>query len=302
MKLSILGLALVLLTGPVVASDLEDAFQNLKRAETKKDPDLVKKAATELFASADQVICAPTPQGDAEKAEWVKQVAYAKEIQVYSEYALYATAIQASPKMAVDLMAALEQENPKSRYLEEGYGLYLAKLHEAGADAQIRVVAERALQNFPNNEDVLLVLAENALAHNQSDRALTYAKHTLAVLNQHQKPDDVVAPDWERKRNATLGRAHWVAGVVQGEKGLYAEANRNLRAALPLISTNQAMLGPALFYLGIANYQLGVMTLNKAQVLEGAKYSEQAAVIPGPYTEQAWRNSLAIKAAGDKMR
>jgi hypothetical protein len=67
MKLSVLGLALVLLTGPVAASDLEDAFQNLKKAETKKDPVLVKKAATELFASADQVICAPTPQGDAEQ-------------------------------------------------------------------------------------------------------------------------------------------------------------------------------------------------------------------------------------------
>jgi len=51
-----------------------------------------------------------------------------------------------------------------------------------------------------------------------------------------------------------------------------------------------------------ANYQLGVMTLNKAQVLEGAKFSEQAAAIPGPYTDQAWRNAQNIKAAADKIR
>jgi hypothetical protein len=285
-----------------VASDLEDAFQNLKQAETKNDPVLVKKAAADLFAAADKVICAPAPLGDVESADWAKQVAYAKEVQAYSEYALYAAAIQAGPRIAIELMSTLEQENPKSRYLDEGYGLYLAKLHEVGEDVNVPVVAERALQNFPNNEEVLLVLAENAIAHNQADSALALAKRALAALSRQQKPDDIPAADWERKRNTSLGRASLVAGVVQGEKGLYAEANKNLRAALPLISTNQGMFGPALFYLGVANYQLGVMTLNKAQVLEGAKYSEHAAAIPGPYADQAWRNALAMKAAADKMR
>jgi hypothetical protein len=302
MKLSALGVALALLTGPVVGSDLEDAFQSLKQAEAKKDPALIKKLATELYTSADKVICTPAPQGDTENADWTNQVAYAKEVRLYSEYALYAAATQAAPEVAIDLMAALEQENPKSKYLDQGYGLYLRMLHEAGADARIPGVAEQALQNSPNNEDVLMVLAENALSHNQSDRALAYAKRVLAALSQHRKPEDMAAADWERKRNTELGRAYWIAGVIHGEKSLYAEADKDLRSALPLISGNQAMLGPALFFLGVANYQLGVMTLNKAQVLEGAKYSEQAAAIPGAYAEQAWKNAQFIKAAADKIR
>src|SRR5579864_8014250 len=257
MKLLILGVTLVLLTGPVVPSDLEDAFQGLKQAEARKDFASVKKLATELYVTAENVICAPAPPNDSDHDAWNRQVAYAKDVQLYSEYALYAAALQAPAVTAVDLMAALEQENPKSQYLDQGYGLYLLMLHETGADTRIPEVGERGLQNLPNNDDVLLVLAENALTHKQNDRALMYAKRALAALSQHQGPKELAAADRETKRNERLGRAYWIAGVIEGEKGLYADANRNLRSALPLISGNQMLLGPALFYLGLANYQLG---------------------------------------------
>jgi hypothetical protein len=62
------------------------------------------------------------------------------------------------------------------------------------------------------------------------------------------------------------------------------------------------MSGPALFYLGMANYQLGKMTLNKALVVEAAKFSEQASLIDGAYAEQARHNALVMKAEAGKMR
>ena len=61
-------------------------------------------------------------------------------------------------------------------------------------------------------------------------------------------------------------------------------------------------MGPALFYLGIVNFQLGQQTLNKAQVLEAATFSEQAAKYSGPYADQAWKNAISIKAAAARMR
>jgi hypothetical protein len=61
-------------------------------------------------------------------------------------------------------------------------------------------------------------------------------------------------------------------------------------------------MGPALFYLAVANYQLGTMTNNKKQVLEGAAFSDQCAAIEGPYQHQAWLNSQNIKGAAGKMR
>ena len=99
-----------------------------------------------------------------------------------------------------------------------------------------------------------------------------------------------------------LGRAHWIAGIVHSEKLNYYEADKDLRAALPLVKGNDAMTAAALFNLGVANYQLGKTMLKKALVVEAAKFSEQCAAINSPFTEQAWRNAAAMKAEAAKMR
>ena len=62
------------------------------------------------------------------------------------------------------------------------------------------------------------------------------------------------------------------------------------------------MMGPALFYLGMANYQLGKMTLSKAKMLEAVKFSEQSMVIDSPFPDQARHNALVIKDEAARMR
>jgi hypothetical protein len=89
---------------------------------------------------------------------------------------------------------------------------------------------------------------------------------------------------------------------VSGQKNQYAAADKNLRAALPYVTGNNAMMAPALFYLGMSNYNLGKMTMNKAKVLEGAKFSDQCAAIPGQFAEQAYKNALIMKSDAAKMR
>ena len=79
-------------------------------------------------------------------------------------------------------------------------------------------------------------------------------------------------------------------------------ADKNLRAALPLVQGNAPMAGPAFFYLGMANYELGKMTLNKAKVLEAARFSEQSMAIDSAYQEQARHNALVMKNEAAKMR
>jgi len=48
-----------------------------------------------------------------------------------------------------------------------------------------------------------------------------------------------------------------------------------------------------LFYLGVANYQLGKAAKNKAQMTEAAKFSEECASRPGPYQAQAKKNATS---------
>ena len=303
MKLFALGTLMVLLAGPAVAADrLDDTFQSLKDAVAKKDAVSVKKLVAEIDPMIKAELAAPAPSGQEEKQASAGRVDYVKSIDAYCEYALYATAIQSPPAVLVDLIATLEKLNPCSKYLDQTYGSYLYALNQTGAAAKIPAIAEEALKMFPDNEDLLLVTMENALARKQSDRALTFATRLTAALAKRPKPESMSAADWERKRSGALGRGYWVAGVIYAEKGSYAAADKSLRAALPLVKGNNAMAGPALFYLGTVNYQLGKMTLNKKLVLEAASFSEQAAAIPGQYADQARHNAYVIKSEADRMR
>jgi hypothetical protein len=303
MKLSALGIAIFLMTGPVVVADeLDDSYQSLQDATTKKDAPQVKKLAVQACELARKVIAAPEPTSAIEKEDWPNHVKYAKEIEAYTEYALYATAVQAEPAVMVDLLGTLETQSPKSKYLDQGYQAYLAALRQVGKEADIPAIVDKAVVNFPNNPDLLLVAATTAQAKKQTDRAISLANRLVAAANARPKPEALSAADWERQKSLWLGRGYWISGVTNGEKGLYALSNKSLRAALPYIKGEPALMGPALFYLGVDNYQLGKMTNNKKQILEGAAFSDQCAAIAGPFQDQAYRNSMAMKGEANNMR
>jgi tetratricopeptide (TPR) repeat protein len=199
-------------------------------------------------------------------------------------------------------MSTLEQLNPKSKYMDQGYAVYFAALNQTGGASKISAIAEKALTNFPDNDELLVVATESAMSKQQTDRALTYANRLIAVLNKNAKPENLSGADWERRRGAELGSGYYYAGVVHGAKSQWVDCDKDLRAALPLVKGNNAMTGHALFVLGVANYQLGRMTLNKAKMLEAAKFSQQSAAIPGPDQQQAQHNYLAMTDEANKMR
>jgi len=267
MRLFALSVALVLVagTGLAVADELEDSLAALKQAEPTKDVAKIKQLVAAVHAAALKLEGPPSDATDKEGNQ--ARTAYAKECDGYSEYALFALAVQTPAATALDLINTLEKQNPKSKYL--------------------------------NEPELLVIQADNALSKNQTDRALSLANRLIAVGNG--KPPEGEG-NWESRKETALSRGYWMAGVIQGQKNLYKDCDHNLRAALPLIKGNSAMLGPALFFLGVANYNIGKITLNKAKMLEAAKFSQEAGAIQGPYQDQAYRNAMNIKAEADKMR
>jgi tetratricopeptide (TPR) repeat protein len=304
MKSSALILAAFLIAGPsaAVSADLEGTFNELKEAAPQKDPATVKKLATAILEITVPGLASTAPTDAAEKEEWSKRIAYYRDTQTFAEYALYSTAIQASPEVCLDLLSTLEQRSPKSKYMDVAYPVYFQALAKTGAADKIPAVAESALKNLPDNEDLLLTLAESAYGKKDTTKALNYATRVTTVLSKDTKPEELTDADWQRKRSSALGRANFIAGMIYVERQQHAQANRSLRAALPFIKGNDAMMAPALFYLGVANYSLGTMTNTKAQVLEGARFSEQAAAIKSDLATQAYRNAQAMKDAAAKMR
>jgi len=286
MNLAIPGLAILLMAAPAFAApdDMEDAHQALKEAvQAKKDAAEVKKLAAQSYALAHPLVTTP------ESADLKDAIARAREIETYSEYALYVTALQGPAEATVDLLSTLEQQNPKSKYLDEGYGRYFLALNQTGAASKITAIAEKAIANIPDNPDLLLVLADSALTRKQFDRAVSYGQRLAAAASEH-------------KRNAAVGRGRYIAGVAAASGTKWGVADKELRAALPFIKDSEEMTGNALFYLGLANYQLGKLTLKKALMLEAVKFSEQAAGMKCSTSQQAFKNARLIKLEADKMR
>ena len=311
MKLSVLSMMVLLVGAPAIGRaqdsenkgpDLESTYQSLKDAQAKGDAAAVKKLVAETSALARKAAAEPAPEDADEKDGWTKRVAYAKDVDAQTEYALYDVALKSPPAEMVDLLAALEAQNPKCKYLNEAYASYLYALSQSGGSAKITGVAEKALTNFPDNTDLLLVMVNSTFSAKQSDRAQGYANRLVAAMSKKSKPEGISEADWEKQKTSSLGRGYWVSGMVSGEKNQYAAADKSLRAAMPYIKGNNAMMAPALFYLGVANYNLGKMTMSKAKILEGAKFSDDCAAIPGDLAQQAWKNSALMKAEAAKMR
>lgn len=172
-------LAVALFSGiiPPVPEDLTKSFDSLKEAVAQNDPALVKSLAVQSAAMAQKLVAQVPPfEDDQDKEAWAKQVEYAKNVTTYTEFALLDAALRSTaPATAIDLITTLEKQNPASKYLDDAYGKYFIALRQTGAASKIPDVAGNALKHFPNNEDLLLVLADDALTRKQNDRALTYS-------------------------------------------------------------------------------------------------------------------------------
>jgi hypothetical protein len=283
--------------------DLEGTLEKLKQAGASRDAALVRTLATEIYRMAAEESAGPLAADAANPAEYAKKYsAWLEDIRSRADYVMYTTALSAKVEDAVALISAMEALNPSGKYLDMAYPTYFAALQRTGQAARIVPVAQEALKHFPDNEDVLLVLADNAMARNQTARAGAYAERLLAALARHPKPEGYSVADWGRKRDFALGRARWMAGLAHNEKQQFGEADKDLRTALPLVKNDDAVRASVLFYLGVINYQIGATMLDRARVMEAASFSDQAAVIPGPLSQQAWRNAIAMRQAAQKMR
>ncbi len=303
MKLSLLAVIALLVAGPVLADELDDSLAALKEAQSKKDIALIKKLAAQTSELAKEQAEMEEPADPSLKQAWKERSAWAKDVVKYADYALYSSALGAEPDVVVDLISALEAQNPKSQYLDEGgYSVYFAALTKKGEAGKIPEIAQKALANLPNSIDLLLVLADNAMAKGQTGQGSTYSQRLITAVSKSTKPEGMQQDDWDRKKALALGHAYYYVGMVAAQGQKYFDADRNLRAALPYIKGSGQMYGMALFQLGVANFQLGAQTNNKKRVLEAISFSEQAAKIPGPHAAQAYTNVTAMRNQAARMQ
>lgn len=279
--------------------DVVISYNMLKAAEGKNDPDLVIKYASQTSDLARKTVASPQPSDAAEVDAWKSRVDFAKQTDIYTEYSLFATAAKSqNPQKTVQLVDTLMARNPQSQYLAQAYGPYFAALRQTGQMDKAGQMAEQALAKDPKNDQLLLLAAEYHQQKKDSlDKVMDYSTRLTQVMGSKEKPQGVSDADWENRKKATLAAGYWMAGVAAHDKGDMAAADKNLRAALPLVQGNDQMLASTLFYLGVANFKLGQASKNRAQMSEAAKFSQQAAAMNSPFKETAAKNLKGIQAA-----
>lgn len=280
--------------------DVETSHQSLKAAEAKKDPDLVKKWAGQTSDIARKVAQSKQPADEDEVAEWKRLVEFSKQVDTYTEYALFATAIQtADPARRIDLIDTLAQRNAQSQYLPQLENSRFLAYYQLKDLAKAVSVAEQADARNAANEDMLLVAAEYHFNQKGGlDKAMDYSAKVVAVLNAKPAPPGVSPEDWEKKKRFSTGRALWFQGMTYNGQSKYAQGDKTLREALPYQDDEQYKAA-ALFQLGLANYRLGDVKKGQPdtqRILDALRFFQQCAAIKSPNQAPAQRNITAIKA------
>ncbi len=267
----------------------EVAYNNLKAAEGKNDPDAVTKWADATSRAARKEVAG---------AKDAARVDYAKQVDTYTEYSDYATSLKTNdPAKIIELTESLEQRNPQSPYLSKAYGRYLNALQQSGGNDKAAAAAQREAERDPSNEDVLAVAAQTAMQQKDYQKDLTYSSKLVELMQTKAKPEGVDDGDWQKKKQTMTGIAYWMQGVGYNGTNRYSDADKALRNALPLVKADNRVLPMVLFQLGVADFQMGKTAKNMALIREALKYSQQSAAMKSPVQTDAQNNVKAISRA-----
>jgi tetratricopeptide (TPR) repeat protein len=268
---------------------VESAHQTLKAAEMKKDPDQVKKWSARTAELAQKVIASPQPTNSDDVENWKARVDYAKQVNTYSEYSLYATALQTpDPKKEAELLEALQQRNPKSEYLAKATDPLFLAYQKAGENDKAVALARQVAANGQPGEDMLLILADDALKKKEAEQVHTYSAKLVEVMNSKPKPDGVADADWTKRKETIIGLAHYMSGKEYYNQAKFGPADKELREALPLVEGNPNIHTEVLYLLGYANYKL-------EKIQEAANFYKACAAMKSPFQALANKNLVALR-------
>jgi tetratricopeptide (TPR) repeat protein len=271
--------------------DPEAALHCLKAAEAKKDVPQILAFSAKTSANARKIATSPQPKEADAVETWKHQVEYAKQVDTYADYALYRAALESrESKTTVALIEALQQRSPQSEYTAKSYETLFVAYRQAGANDKAVALAEKVIATGEPNEDMLLVVADNySQQKKEPEKVHQYSARIVELMSKKNKPEGVSEADWNSRKNLVMGLARYMSGKLYEIQNKHAQADTELRAALPLVEGNANLKPEVLFYLGQANYRM-------EKIQEAVNFFRQCAALQSPFRGQATKNVQVIQA------
>ena len=271
-------------------ADPDAVLQCLKAAESKKDATLIMKWAAAASALARKIAEKPKPADEDAAATWKADVEYAKQVDGYSDYALYRAAVEApDPKLTITLIEALRQQSPKSEYVAKSADPLFMALRQTGANDQALALAESTLAVEQTNTDMLLLVADNYMQNNKEpEKVHAYTAKMVEIMAQKPKPEGTSDADWTARKDTVTGLAHYMSGKLYYNENNFEKADEELRGALPLVQSNADLKPEVLFLLGFADFKL-------KKLQDAAGFFKDCAAIKSPYQASAAKNLEGVR-------
>jgi tetratricopeptide (TPR) repeat protein len=275
--------------------DVAAAHNCLKAAELKKDVELIKRWVEQTSQIVRKVKEREKPNDPDELQEWKQKVDYARQVEQYTEYAIYFAAVQnKDSKTRAKLIETLEQKNPNSEYLAQLRTAQTQVVRQVDIEEAV-AAAEIAFSKGEYNVDSLMMVANHLMSKRRDpDKVIAYSARLVDMLNTSPKPAEMSDADWGAKKRQMLGTANWMMGLLYSTQERFAMADRALRQALPNLK-NTDMTAGALYHLGYVNFRMAEAG-DRIRIHDAVRFTTECIAINSAVQQQAIENLKAMKA------
>ena len=266
-----------------------DSFQNamnmIRAASEKGDADRLATYGEKAGGIWKRYQAAPAPSGTSDSV-WADQKARTLEANkdsfTYMQQAVFGGVYQAKdPAKRAAMLVRFAQSFPDSPYANQALGVAATSYQQAQNVPKMLEVANGLLAKDPNNVGMLLLLSDYyGEKGEQLDKAETYAKKAIAVLDTAAKPEGLTDEQWAQQKSLQKGLALSSLGQVNIQKKDNAQAVTNLKAAAPLVKPDDVSYARN-------QYRLGFALLNLKRTPEAKDAFTQAASVNSPYKAMA---------------
>jgi tetratricopeptide (TPR) repeat protein len=192
------------------------------------------------------------------------------------------------------LLVRFAQIFPDSQFAGQALGVAAASYRQTQNTAKMLEVANGLLAKDPDNLGMLLLMADYySEKGEQIDKAEAYAKKSVALLETAKKPEGVTDEQWKQQSGLQKGLALSALGQVNIQKQNNAQAVDNLRAAAPLLKSDEGSYARN-------QYRLGFALLNLKRVPEAKAAFTDAASVNSPYRALAQEKLKGLPATAAK--
>src|ERR1700730_5355150 len=241
----------------------------------------------------------PAPEGT--KQDWAtKKVQTLQDVRdtvTYVQQLLFDGAYRtADATKRAAFLVRFAQLFPDSPFANQALGVAAASYRQTQNTAKMLEVANGLLAKDPDNLGMLLLLADYySEKGEQLDKAESYAKKSVSLLDTAKKPEGVTDEQWKQQSGLQKGLALSALGQVNIQKKNNAQAVDNFRSAAPLLKADDG---------GYARnqYRLGFALLNLKRLPEAKAAFTDAASVNSPYKALAQEKLKGLPAtAANKL-